>query len=107
MYDAGLVVITAFISPFRADRQLARDLLPEGAFLEVFIDCPLEVCLQRDPKGLYQKAQAGQIADFTGISQAYEPPISPDITIKSNEFSVGECVAVIVEYMAENKLLSS
>jgi adenylyl-sulfate kinase len=106
-YDAGLIVITAFISPFRADRQLARDLLPESAFIEVFIDCPLEVCLQRDPKGLYQKAQTGQITDFTGISQTYEPPLTPDITIKSDQLSVEESVAVIIKNMVENKLLSS
>jgi len=106
MFDAGLIVITAFISPFRADRQRARDLLPPGAFLEVFVDCPLEVYLQRDPKGLYQKAQTGQITDFTGISQAYEPPLSPEITIKSNELTVEESVAVIVEYLIKNQLIA-
>jgi len=106
MVDAGLIVITAFISPFRADRQRARDLLPPGTFLEVFIDCPLEVCLQRDPKGLYQKAQSGQITDFTGISQAYEPPLNPEISLKSNELSVDECVAVIIKYMLEKKLIA-
>ncbi|MHB8132760.1 MAG: adenylyl-sulfate kinase [Anaerolineaceae bacterium] len=106
MYDAGLIVITAFISPYRADRQRARDLLPAGAFLEVFIDCPLEVCLQRDPKGLYQKAQTGQITDFTGISQPYEPPLKPEISLKSNLLSVEECVALIIKYMIENKLIS-
>ena len=106
-YDAGLIVITAFISPYRADRQIARDLLPAGAFLEVFIDCPLEVCLQRDPKGLYQKAQTGQIPNFTGLTQPYEPPLNPEISLKSNELSVDQCVAVIIKYMLENKLLSS
>ncbi len=75
--DSGLIALTAFISPFVSDRQQARSLVKEGQFLEVYIDTPLEVCEQRDPKGLYKKARAGKIANFTGIDSAYEAPVSP------------------------------
>jgi bifunctional enzyme CysN/CysC len=79
MTDAGLIVIVSFISPFKAERRLARDLFPEGEFIEVFVDTPLEECMKRDPKGLYKKAQAGEIANFTGITSAYEPPENPEV----------------------------
>jgi bifunctional enzyme CysN/CysC len=79
MTDAGLIVIVSFISPFRSERQMARDLFPEGEFIEVFIDTPLEECMKRDPKGLYKKAQAGEIENFTGISSPYEPPVDPEL----------------------------
>ncbi|MEG1653014.1 MAG: adenylyl-sulfate kinase, partial [Hafnia sp.] len=77
MQDAGLIVLSAFISPHRHERQLVRELLPEGRFIEVFVDTPLAVCEQRDPKGLYKKARAGEIKNFTGISSAYEAPEQP------------------------------
>lgn len=77
--DAGLIVITAFISPFKADRDYCRSLLPEGEFVEVFVDTPLEVCEQRDPKGLYKKARSGDIKHFTGIDSAYEAPESAEV----------------------------
>ena len=83
MTDAGLIVLVSFISPFRSERQMARDLLPQGHFLEVFVDAPLAVVEQRDPKGLYKKARRGEIANFTGISSPYEPPENPDIHIES------------------------
>ncbi len=79
MADAGLIVLVAFISPFKADRRMARDLFEQGEFVEVFIDTPLEICEQRDPKGLYQKARKGLIPHFTGISSPYEAPESPEI----------------------------
>jgi bifunctional enzyme CysN/CysC len=79
MTDAGLIVIVSFISPFRAERQMARDLFDSGEFVEVFVDTPLEECIKRDPKGLYRKAQAGEIANFTGISSAYEAPENPEV----------------------------
>lgn len=81
MTDAGLIVIVSFISPFRSDRDYARRLLREGEFVEVFVDTSLAVCEQRDPKGLYKRARAGEIADFTGISSAYEAPADPDIRL--------------------------
>jgi len=77
MADAGLIVLTAFISPHRAERQMVRDLLPESEFMEVYVNTSLEVCEQRDPKGLYKKARAGEIANFTGIDSAYESPLDP------------------------------
>ncbi|SHO54840.1 adenylyl-sulfate kinase [Vibrio quintilis] len=85
MADAGLIVLTAFISPHRNERQLVRDLLPEGEFLEVFVNTSLEVCEQRDPKGLYKKARAGEIPDFTGIDSEYEAPLSPEIDLPAGE----------------------
>nr|WP_246590109.1 adenylyl-sulfate kinase [Marinobacterium ramblicola] len=80
MTEAGLIVITAFISPFRADRDAARMLFREGDFIEVYVETPLEVCEQRDPKGLYQKARSGVIKDFTGVDSPYEPPLSPEVS---------------------------
>jgi len=85
MYDAGLIVLTAFISPFQKDRDLARRLLPEGAFWEVFVDCPLEVCQRRDPKNLYKKASQNEIAQFTGLTSAYQPPENPEIILHTDQ----------------------
>ena len=95
--DAGFICITAFISPYRSDRELARRIAPEGRFIEVYLNAPLEVCEQRDPKGLYAKARAGTIKDFTGISAPYEPPRSPEVELRTDRMSVGECVATIVK----------
>src|SRR5437764_6747283 len=81
--EAGMVAITAFISPYRADRDQVRALVPAGDFVEVHVDCPLEVCEQRDVKGLYQKARAGQIPEFTGISAPYEAPLAAELTIRT------------------------
>ena len=81
MMDAGLVVMTAFISPFRQERDMARSLIGEDNFIEIFVDTPLEVCEQRDVKGLYKKARAGQIPNMTGVNSPYERPISPDFTV--------------------------
>ncbi|MBA5762671.1 adenylyl-sulfate kinase [Vibrio sp. 404] len=88
MADAGLIVLSAFISPHRAERQLVRDLLPEGEFLEVFVNAPLDVCEQRDPKGLYKKARAGQIANFTGIDSEYQAPLEPEIDLPAGELPI-------------------
>jgi bifunctional enzyme CysN/CysC len=83
MGDAGLIVICAFISPFRADRQMAREIAGSHAFMEVFVDTPLGECIRRDPKGLYAKAQTGAIPNFTGIDSAYEPPENPEIRLET------------------------
>lgn len=83
MNDAGLIVITAFISPFRVDREKARTIIGDGVFQEVFVDAGLSACEERDPKGLYQKARAGQIPDFTGVSSPYEDPLNPELIIPS------------------------
>lgn len=106
MVDAGLVVITAFISPFKKDRYKVRSLLPKNNFVEVFIDCPLEICEQRDPKGLYHKAREGKISDFTGINSPYEKPENPELVLQSNEITVQECVRRIIQYLTEQGFLN-
>lgn len=93
MVDAGLIVLTAFISPFRAERGLVRNLVGEGEFVEVFVDAPLSVCEERDPKGLYKKARAGEIRNFTGIDSAYEAPENPEIHL----LNAGKPVEVLVD----------
>jgi bifunctional enzyme CysN/CysC len=97
--DAGLICITAFISPYRSDRQLVRNMMTEGRFIEVWVNAPLEVCEQRDPKGLYAKARANQIAEFTGVSAPYEAPERPEIELKTEKLTVAESVGRIMEYL--------
>jgi adenylylsulfate kinase len=97
--DAGLIVITAFISPFRAERQMVRELVNKGEFIEIFMNAPLEICEGRDPKGLYKKARAGEIDSFTAIDSNYEPPLTPDITLDTSIMSVDECVANVLAYL--------
>ncbi|NOJ20414.1 adenylyl-sulfate kinase [Vibrio jasicida] len=92
MADAGLIVLSAFISPHRAERQLVRDLVPEGEFIEVFVNASLDVCESRDPKGLYKKARAGEIPNFTGIDSEYQAPANPEIDLPAGEKSVEELV---------------
>jgi len=106
--DAGCITMTAFISPYRADRDLARDLHKRASlpFIEVFIDAPLQVVEARDPKGLYKKARAGEIKDFTGISAPYEAPSSPEIHIKTDEVEVPDAVRIIAEYLVANGYIS-
>ncbi|HVN87944.1 MAG TPA: adenylyl-sulfate kinase [Candidatus Binatia bacterium] len=99
--EAGVINITAFISPYRADRDLARQLMAKGDFIEVFVDCPLEVCEQRDPKGLYKKARAGQIPEFTGISAPYEAPLNPEISINTATQSEAESLRTILGYLEQ------
>jgi adenylylsulfate kinase len=98
--DAGLIVISAFISPFRSDRQIVRELVEEAEFIEIFIDTLLEVCEERDPKGLYKKARKGEILSFTGISSPYEQPEAPEIHIHTAHQSVEESVNAIIEYLS-------
>jgi len=97
--DAGVICITAFISPYRNDRDLVRSLLPDGHFVEVFVNAPLAVCEQRDPKGLYAKARAKEIPEFTGISAPYEAPAQPEVELRTDHLSVAESVAKILEYL--------
>ncbi len=103
--DAGLLVSTAFISPFVADREMVREQLAEGQFIEVFVDTPIEVCESRDPKGLYKKARAGEIKNFTGIDSAYELPLKPEVHIKTAEKDIKACAAQVVNYLQENGYL--
>jgi bifunctional enzyme CysN/CysC len=97
--DAGVICITAFISPYRADRDLVRKILPRERFIEVYVNAPLEVCEQRDPKGLYAKARANQIKEFTGISAPYEAPINPEIELRTDLLTVPESVAKILDFL--------
>ncbi|TCZ78140.1 adenylyl-sulfate kinase [Paenibacillus albiflavus] len=103
--DSGAIVTTAFISPFRSDRNQARALFEEGEFIEVFVDCPLEECERRDPKQLYAKVRRGEINDFTGIHSPYEAPEQPVITIRSQFLTVNEAVEEIIQYLQEKDIL--
>ncbi len=101
--SCGVINLVAFISPYRSDRQAARDLANgDGSFIEVFVDCPVSVCEQRDPKGIYQKARRGIIKEFTGISAPYEPPQNPEIHLRTNLLSASECIMLILEYLTNN-----
>ena len=106
MVDAGLIVLVSFISPFRAERRLARDRVGEGEFIEVYVDTPLEVAEQRDPKGLYQKARRGELKNFTGIDSPYERPESPEIHIDSTKLSAEEAADVVVSHLRDAGLIS-
>jgi len=97
--DAGIIVITAFISPFIKDREIAKNLLEKNEFIEIFIDTPIDVCKKRDPKGLYKKAMQGEIKDFTGVSSPYETPVKPNINLKTDKLSIDESVEKILEYL--------
>ncbi|HNU71416.1 MAG TPA: adenylyl-sulfate kinase [Thermodesulfobacteriota bacterium] len=97
--EAGVVTLTAFISPYREDRQSARDLAADGSFIEVFVDCPVDVCEQRDPKGAYKKAREGIIKEFTGISAPYEEPERPEIHLRTDQLSVDQSVQTILDYL--------
>ena len=99
MVDAGLIVLVSFISPYRSERDLARSLFDEGEFLEVFVDTPLEICEQRDPKGLYKKARQGDIKNFTGIDSPYEPPAGPEMTLDTVQMSVEQAADTIIDYI--------
>lgn len=107
MLDAGVITLTAFISPFRQDRQRVRSLFPGEDFLEVYCRCPLEVCEQRDVKGLYKKARAGKIPDFTGISSPYEEPLSPELVIDTAALSLEASVSAVLELLTRKEIVSS
>ena len=97
--ESGLIVLTAFISPFVQDRKLVEELLEDGEFVEIFVDTPLEICEQRDPKGLYKKARAGEIKNFTGLDSPYEAPHNPQVHIKNDGVTVQEVCTQIVNYL--------
>ncbi|SEN61638.1 adenylylsulfate kinase [Mesobacillus persicus] len=103
--DSGKVVTTAFISPFRSDRDQVRALFSGEEFIEVFVDCPLEECERRDPKQLYVKARRGEIKDFTGIDSPYEAPESPEIAIRSDQLSVEEAVQHVLGYLQDKNII--
>jgi adenylylsulfate kinase len=101
--DAGVIVLTSFVSPLKEDRNTVRNLLTDR-FIEVFADCPLDVCEARDPKGLYKKARAGEIENFTGVDSPYEKPENPEIVLQTGSQSIEECVEVILQYLNERLL---
>lgn len=105
--DAGLLTIAAFISPYRADRAKVRALLADGDFVEIHVTAPLEVCEARDPKGLYARARAGEIANFTGISAPYEEPEAPALTVDTHEASVDECAGSVVAWLEAEGYLTA
>jgi adenylylsulfate kinase len=103
--DAGIVALTAFISPFQKDRQMLRSLVPDSQFIEIYIKCPPEVCAKRDKKGIYAKAKAGAIKEFTGISSPYEPPDNPDLVIPSYEIDAKEAAQKVVNHINQLGIL--
>lgn len=106
LLDAGIIVLTAFISPFKSDRNLARSLVAKEKFIEIFIDASLETCEKRDPKGLYLKARNGQISNFTGISSPYESPENPELHIINNEITPDDASSQIIEYLIQNEYIN-
>ncbi len=106
MMDAGTICLTAFISPYIADRQSARDITPVGKFVEVYAKCSLDECERRDPKGLYKKARSGEILEFTGISAPYEAPENPELVVETDKFDVDTCVGQVLDYLRERGILN-
>lgn len=106
MVDAGLVVIVALISPFRMERQAVRERFPPGAFFEVHVDVPLAVAEQRDPKGLYRRARAGLLKDFTGIDSPYEPPVAPELLLQTEMLSPDEAADAVFELLREARVFA-
>jgi adenylylsulfate kinase len=106
LVESGLIAMTAFISPFHADRHRARSIFPHGDFIEIFCEASLDVCEQRDVKGLYQRARAGEVKEFTGISSPYEKPANPELAVRTGECPVEDCVAVVIGYLQQRNILS-
>jgi adenylylsulfate kinase len=103
--EAGVITLTAFISPYQEDREMVRSLVRENDFIEIYCDCTLEICEHRDVKGLYAKARKGEIAEFTGISAPYEVPVKPQLVVNTATASVDECVEVIIGYLRETGVI--
>jgi adenylylsulfate kinase len=103
--EAGVIVLTAFISPFRSDRSRVRKLVPHGEFLEVYCRCPIEICESRDVKGLYKRARAGEIKDFTGISSPYEEPVTPELDVDTGVLPLEDSVARVIDMLVERGVI--
>ena len=103
--DAGILTICSFVSPYKEDREYAKGLVDESEFIEVFVKCPLEVCLERDPKSMYKKAVSGKMKAFTGIDDPYEHPESPGITIETDKLDLSESVELIINYLYSNRII--
>jgi adenylylsulfate kinase len=104
--DAGIITLTAFVSPFRADRNRVRSLLKEGDFIEIYCKCPVEVCEQRDVKGYYKKARAGKIQDYTGVSSPYEEPESLDLVLETGKCTINNCIEKVLNFLAQKAILN-
>jgi adenylylsulfate kinase len=104
--EAGTIVLTAFISPYRADRRRVREMVPDADFIEIYCDAPIEVCEARDVKGMYKKARAGQIAEFTGISSPYEPPDHPEIIVETGQVGLDDCVSQIMGELERREVIA-
>jgi adenylyl-sulfate kinase len=105
MIDAGLIVLTAFISPFKADREIVRGLVDQGEFIEIYMDTPLAECEKRDPKGLYKKARKGEIKNFTGIGSAYERPNKPEAVVNTVKLEIDECAEQVIQYLKAHNII--
>jgi adenylylsulfate kinase len=103
--DSGALVVSAFISPYQKDRDRVRGLMGDGEFIEVFVDTPLEICEARDPKGLYKKARAGEISNFTGLDAPYEAPENPEVHLRTTNLTVDEAAAQVIRYLEEQNIL--
>ncbi|OGT20567.1 MAG: adenylyl-sulfate kinase [Gammaproteobacteria bacterium RBG_16_57_12] len=103
--EAGVITLTAFISPFRQDREIVRNLVPHGEFLEIYCDTALEVCESRDVKGLYKRARAGEIANFTGISSPYEAPVDPELCLETGKDNIEQCVEQVIAMLRSRALI--
>lgn len=103
--DSGQIVSSAFISPFREDRQSVRKMFAEGEFIEIYLNCPIQICEYRDPKGLYRKARKGEIPEFTGISSPYEIPLHPEIIIDTDKMTIEQSVKTVLSYLKEKEIL--
>lgn len=103
--DAGIIAMTAFISPYRADRDKARALVEDDRFIEIYVEVPLDIAEERDPKGLYKKARAGEIKEFTGISAPYEAPLSPELRINTGELDLDQSVSKVIEFLEEQEVV--
>ena len=102
LLDGGLIVLAAFISPYRADRDAIRQTMEPGDYIEIYVDCPIGICEQRDPKGLYKQVRDGRIPGFTGISAPYEPPVRPELVLKSGESTPEACARQVVRFLSES-----
>jgi len=107
LLDSGIIVLSVFISPFELDRAMARQIVGASNLIEVFIDCPLQVCEERDPKGLYKRARTGEVKSFTGISSPYERPSSPQITIATNQLSIEQSVDALLDQIIPKVTIAS
>ena len=103
--EGGVITLTAFISPFREDREKVRNLVPDGDFIEIYCDCSIETCEERDVKGLYERARAGEIKEFTGISSPYEKPENPELVIDTDNNTLEECATEVISYLQRKQLI--